>query len=59
MCSVPSMDEVWLAVKGLNSSSAPGIDGYTGVFYVTCWEIIKHDVLSAVQDFFQDHYQSH
>jgi hypothetical protein len=28
---------------------APGPDGFTGFFYKTCWEIIKHEVVQAFQ----------
>ncbi|KAL0411457.1 UNVERIFIED_CONTAM: hypothetical protein Slati_3735400 [Sesamum latifolium] len=33
--------------------SVVGPDGFNAVFYQRCWDIIKHDVLDAVQDFLQ------
>lgn len=44
---------MWEAVQGLNAASAPGVDGFTGTFYVTCWSIINNDVVAAIQDFFK------
>lgn len=53
LCSVPSLAEIKEAVWALKGSSAPGPDGFSGVFYTTVWEIIKEDFCSAVQAFFQ------
>lgn len=52
LSSVPSEDEVWDVVHGLNPDTAPRSDGFTGCFYRGCWSIIKCDVIAAVQDFF-------
>jgi hypothetical protein len=30
---------------------APGPDGFIGLFFSTCWSIIKHDLLTAIQHF--------
>ncbi|KAL9670840.1 hypothetical protein QQ045_008399 [Rhodiola kirilowii] len=45
-------EEVLLAVTKLNPTSAPGPDGFTGSFYLHCWDIVKHDLVKAVQTFF-------
>lgn len=50
LCGIPLEQEIWQAVKGLNPTSAPGLDGFTGLFYTHCWDIIKKE--AAVQDFF-------
>lgn len=44
--------EVKVAVFGLNATSAPGPDGFSGVFYQKCWPIIQQDLVSAVRHFF-------
>jgi len=36
-----------------NGNSAPGANGFGGVFYHSCWEIIGVDVCKAVQQFFK------
>lgn len=32
---------------------APGLDGFTGRFYATCWPIIKGDFMRALDQFFR------
>ncbi|KAK3184200.1 hypothetical protein Dsin_031486 [Dipteronia sinensis] len=49
---VPSFDEVRSTVFAMDPLSAPGPDGFSGSFYSHCWEIVGHDVVLAVQDFF-------
>ncbi|KAK0570758.1 hypothetical protein LWI29_005954 [Acer saccharum] len=49
---VPSFDEVKNTVFSMDPLSAPGPDGFSGRFYSHCWEIVGHDVVLAVQDFF-------
>ena len=41
-------DEVWKRISSLPSNKAPGLDGFTGKFYKTCWAIIKKDIMAAV-----------
>lgn len=53
LCSIPQEPEILEAVKGLSPYSAPGPDGFTGFFFIHCWEIINTDVVSAIQDFFR------
>lgn len=43
-----SEDEVWDTIKKMPSDKAPGPDGFTGLFYKSCWEVIKQDVVEAV-----------
>ena len=49
---VPCEEEIKLAIFSMNESSAPGPDGFGGVFYRSCWDIIHKDVSAAVQEFF-------
>ncbi|XP_066333190.1 uncharacterized protein [Miscanthus floridulus] len=52
-----SADEVKAAINDLPSDKAPGPDGYIGVFYKSAWEIIKHDIMAAVNFFYNQHDQ--
>jgi hypothetical protein len=35
--------------KDLSPDKAPGPDGFTGRFYKVCWNIMKEDVILAIQ----------
>ncbi|XP_055814563.1 uncharacterized protein LOC129884258 [Solanum dulcamara] len=48
----PTEEEVKRVVFQLNSDSAGGPDGFTGVFYQTCWDIIRQDVTNMMKAFF-------
>ncbi|PKU68714.1 Putative ribonuclease H protein [Dendrobium catenatum] len=39
---------------GLNGDSISGPDGYTSKFFQKCWDIVKTDVIDAVNEFFKD-----
>ncbi|XP_060182380.1 uncharacterized protein LOC132612050 [Lycium barbarum] len=42
-----------MAVFELNGDSSCGPDGFSGIFYQKCWEVIKADVYSVVKAFFE------
>ncbi|XP_059301845.1 uncharacterized protein LOC132053756 [Lycium ferocissimum] len=48
MEELPTEGEVKEAVFSLNSESASGPDGFTGLFYQKCWDTIKEDVIMMV-----------
>jgi hypothetical protein len=50
-----SVEEVWNVVKAQELDKAPGPDGFTGRFYVACWEIIKDDVMDAFHTMWNGH----
>ncbi|XP_057790774.1 uncharacterized protein LOC131007877 [Salvia miltiorrhiza] len=56
LVSIPAESEIAAEVFGMDANSAPGPDGFSGSFFQTCWEIIKTDVVSAVQTFFRSSY---
>jgi len=45
----PDFLEIKNVIFNLNGNSAPGPDGFGGVFYHSCWDIIGTDVCNAVQ----------
>lgn len=47
-----SEEEVWQAIKLTPTDRAPGPDGFLGVFYKSCWPIIKLDILRALNQFY-------
>lgn len=48
-----SMEEVKRAVDAIPADKAPGPDGFSGGFYKTCWDTIKHDLLAALNQLFR------
>ncbi|VFQ87964.1 unnamed protein product [Cuscuta campestris] len=52
LTQLPNEKEVKDAIWNLDPLSAAGPDGFTGEFYKNCWDIIKEDVVKAVQEFF-------
>ncbi|WMV37016.1 hypothetical protein MTR67_030401 [Solanum verrucosum] len=44
-------DEVLRCLKLCAMDKAPGPDGFTMDFYIKCWEIVKHDIMKAFQNF--------
>jgi hypothetical protein len=43
--------EIKNVVMGLQSEKAPGPDGFIGLFYKSCFELIKNDLSMAINDF--------
>jgi hypothetical protein len=44
-------DEIDKVVKEMPANKAPGLDGFNGAFYKSCWEIIKHDIYQLCDKF--------
>ena len=49
----PDYLEIKNVVFNLNGNSTFGSNGFGGVFYHSCWEIIGTNVCKAVQQFFK------
>lgn len=47
-----SEEEVWAAIKGMNSSSAPGPDGLPVKFFQVFWNTIKGEVKAMFEEFY-------
>ncbi|KAF2942065.1 hypothetical protein DAI22_03g394550 [Oryza sativa Japonica Group] len=43
-----TVDEVWKAIADSPRDNAPGPDGFSGQFYYCCWDIIKEDIMAAL-----------
>lgn len=46
-------EEVLRCLKMCASDKAPGSDGFTMGFFIKCWEVVKHDILNAFHNFYE------
>ena len=44
-----SEEEIKKALFSIHPSKVPGPDGFTGLFFRTSWELIKHDLMLAIR----------
>ncbi|XP_021765923.1 uncharacterized protein LOC110730426 [Chenopodium quinoa] len=44
--------EIDAALKGIDNTKAPGIDGFNSFFFKRAWHIVKDDIYASVIDFF-------
>ena len=51
-CS-PIFDEVKMVIFSLDSASALGQNGFTCYFFKKSWDILGHDIVVTVTDFFR------
>jgi hypothetical protein len=42
-----SEEEVWNVIRSMPTDKAPGLDGFTGLFYQSAWPVIKEDIMQA------------
>ncbi|KAK9949445.1 hypothetical protein M0R45_004967 [Rubus argutus] len=54
LLALPSVEEITTTVKSMDAYSSPGPDGFGGIFFHHCWDVISTDVINAVQSFFRD-----
>jgi hypothetical protein len=52
-----SEQEITNTIKELPNEKSPGPDGFIGLFFKECWEIIKVDILAAVDQFYNLNHQ--
>jgi hypothetical protein len=52
LCAIPTESEIYTALSSLGRLKASGPDGFTALFYLKYWDIIKYIVLPAVWNFF-------
>jgi hypothetical protein len=53
LCAIPTEAEIYATLSSLGRFKAPGPDGFTALFYMKYWDIIKHIVLQAIWNFFK------
>ena len=56
LCTIPQEEEVVKALSSLDSTRAPGLDGFTTLFYKKYWSIVKVEVLGCINNFFLNHF---
>ncbi|XP_070035344.1 uncharacterized protein LOC142175819 [Nicotiana tabacum] len=44
----PTLEEVKAAIFGFNGDNVSGPDGFTGLFYQRCWEVICYDIHNMI-----------
>lgn len=47
-------EEVWATIKSLTYDKTPGPDGFTGRFFKVAWNVIKGQLMAAVERLFQE-----
>ncbi|WMV14246.1 hypothetical protein MTR67_007631 [Solanum verrucosum] len=50
---IPGLEEIKNVVFSMSSDSSSSPDGYSGIFYHKCWEVIKYDIQKIFHDFFR------
>lgn len=49
---IPTIEEVKALVFALSGKSAGGPDGFTGIFFQECWDIIGEDIHEMLKLFY-------
>ena len=44
-------EEMHTTIKVLHPKKAPSLNGFIGMFFKHCWEIIKDDLIQALNNF--------
>ncbi|KAK1267562.1 hypothetical protein QJS04_geneDACA002664 [Acorus gramineus] len=52
LCAEITVEETADNLKQMKGDSSPGPDGLTVGFFQHCWEVVRDDLISAVQEFF-------
>jgi hypothetical protein len=47
-----SKEEIQVVIMSTPKEKAPSPDGFIGISLSSCWEIVKHDIIEVVQQFF-------
>ena len=54
-----SEDEIKEALFRMDDNKAPGVDGFNALFFKRTWDIIKQDLIYAIQEFFNNNILFH
>lgn len=49
-----SQEEVVNALQSIDDTKVPRLDGFSSLFFQKCWQMVKHDIIVAVYEFFFD-----
>jgi hypothetical protein len=55
LCAIPTNEEVVHALSSLGFTKAPGLDGFTGLFFKKYWPVVKTEVLGYIRNFLLNH----
>ena len=44
-----TLEEIWKIVQSLPPDKAPGLDGFTTLFFQKCWDVLVWDLLMALE----------
>lgn len=53
LCLEPSVEEVKEAIFSIPKQSSLGTDAFGFGFFMSCWDVIKEDVIEAAREFFR------
>lgn len=45
-------EEVLDVIRGMSKDKAPGLDGFSRVFFQACWDIVKEDIMKVFGEFY-------
>jgi hypothetical protein len=54
LSQIPEANEIKDVVWNMHPPKAPGLDGFSGIFFKKYWSIVGDQVVAAVQSFFRD-----
>lgn len=49
LCAVITEEEIIEGLKSIRNDKAPGIDGYSALFFKHTWKIIVKDIIATIQ----------
>ncbi|XP_043694129.1 uncharacterized protein LOC122644811 [Telopea speciosissima] len=53
LCSIPTLEEMRVALFSMSPLKSPGIDGFPPAFFQRYWDIIKDDLYGFVTTYFE------
>ncbi|KAG8386900.1 hypothetical protein BUALT_Bualt03G0196900 [Buddleja alternifolia] len=51
-CDIPSLEDIKQAIFEICTDTVAGPDGFSALFFQSCWDFIYQDLYEAVRDFF-------
>jgi hypothetical protein len=47
-----SENEIKTVILNAPKGKSPGLDGFIGLFFSSCWDIVKGGIISAINQFY-------